>query len=63
MNASEVFFRIIFDWFKVHMISTVLILFRYAVLCGYVSEFEGLQNKINYGYRFKVFLDIKNVFM
>ncbi|OWK10011.1 hypothetical protein Celaphus_00005693 [Cervus elaphus hippelaphus] len=26
---------------------------RYAVLCGYVSEFEGLQNKINYGYRFK----------
>uniref|UniRef100_A0A8D1P1Y9 Regulator of microtubule dynamics protein 2 n=1 Tax=Sus scrofa TaxID=9823 RepID=A0A8D1P1Y9_PIG len=26
----------------------------YAVLCGYVSEFEGLQNKINYGYRFKV---------
>ncbi|ELK14774.1 Regulator of microtubule dynamics protein 2 [Pteropus alecto] len=26
----------------------------YAVLCGYVAEFEGLQNKINYGYRFKV---------
>nr|XP_060508790.1 regulator of microtubule dynamics protein 2 isoform X2 [Panthera onca] len=26
----------------------------YAVLCGYVSEFEGLQNKINYGHRFKV---------
>uniref|UniRef100_A0A4W2H1L2 Regulator of microtubule dynamics protein 2 n=1 Tax=Bos indicus x Bos taurus TaxID=30522 RepID=A0A4W2H1L2_BOBOX len=29
----------------------------YAVLCGYVSEFEGLQNKINYGYRFKEHLD------
>ncbi|XP_045683798.1 regulator of microtubule dynamics protein 2 isoform X2 [Phyllostomus hastatus] len=26
----------------------------YAVLCGYVSEFEGLQNKINYGHQFKV---------
>uniref|UniRef100_F6YC88 Regulator of microtubule dynamics protein 2 n=1 Tax=Macaca mulatta TaxID=9544 RepID=F6YC88_MACMU len=26
----------------------------YAVLCGYVSEFEGLQNKINYGHLFKV---------
>uniref|UniRef100_A0AC11EMR4 Uncharacterized protein n=1 Tax=Ovis aries TaxID=9940 RepID=A0AC11EMR4_SHEEP len=31
--------------------------FRYAVLCGYVSEFEGLQNKINCGYRFKEHLD------
>ncbi|XP_039743326.1 regulator of microtubule dynamics protein 2 isoform X2 [Pteropus medius] len=29
----------------------------YAVLCGYVAEFEGLQNKINYGYRFKEHLD------
>lgn len=29
----------------------------YAVLCGYVSEFEGLQNKINYGYCFKEHLD------
>uniref|UniRef100_A0A7N5K5R1 Regulator of microtubule dynamics protein 2 n=2 Tax=Ailuropoda melanoleuca TaxID=9646 RepID=A0A7N5K5R1_AILME len=29
----------------------------YAVLCGYVSEFEGLQNKINYGHRFKEHLD------
>ncbi|XP_007445856.1 PREDICTED: regulator of microtubule dynamics protein 2 [Lipotes vexillifer] len=29
----------------------------YAVLCGYVSEFEGLQNKISYGYRFKEHLD------
>lgn len=36
--------------------ATVFILFRYAVLCGYVSEFEGLQNKINYGHLFKVFL-------
>ncbi|XP_063085730.1 regulator of microtubule dynamics protein 2 isoform X4 [Cavia porcellus] len=30
----------------------------YAVLCGYVSQFEGLQNKINYGHRFKEHLDI-----
>ncbi|XP_031211135.1 regulator of microtubule dynamics protein 2 isoform X5 [Mastomys coucha] len=30
----------------------------YAVLCGYVSEFEGLQNKINCGYLFKKHLDI-----
>ncbi|XP_017196304.2 regulator of microtubule dynamics protein 2 isoform X6 [Oryctolagus cuniculus] len=30
----------------------------YAVLCGYVSEFEGLQNKINYGHCFKEHLDI-----
>uniref|UniRef100_A0A5F4VUS2 Regulator of microtubule dynamics protein 2 n=1 Tax=Callithrix jacchus TaxID=9483 RepID=A0A5F4VUS2_CALJA len=30
----------------------------YAVLCGYVSEFEGLQNKINYGHLFKEHLDI-----
>ncbi|KAF6105956.1 regulator of microtubule dynamics 2 [Phyllostomus discolor] len=29
----------------------------YAVLCGYVSEFEGLQNKINYGHQFKEHLD------
>uniref|UniRef100_A0A671ETC6 Regulator of microtubule dynamics protein 2 n=1 Tax=Rhinolophus ferrumequinum TaxID=59479 RepID=A0A671ETC6_RHIFE len=29
----------------------------YAVLCGHVSEFEGLQNKINYGHRFKEHLD------
>lgn len=29
----------------------------YAVLCGYVSEFEGLQNKVNYGYCFKEHLD------
>uniref|UniRef100_A0A9L0SAR5 Regulator of microtubule dynamics protein 2 n=1 Tax=Equus caballus TaxID=9796 RepID=A0A9L0SAR5_HORSE len=29
----------------------------YAILCGYVSEFEGLQNKINYGHRFKEHLD------
>lgn len=29
----------------------------YAVLCGYVSEFEGLQNKINYGFSFKEHLD------
>lgn len=29
----------------------------YAVLCGYVSEFEGLQNKVNYGYCFKQHLD------
>nr|KAF6430192.1 regulator of microtubule dynamics 2 [Molossus molossus] len=29
----------------------------YAVLCGYVSEFEGLQNKVNYGHRFKEHLD------
>nr|KAF6448628.1 regulator of microtubule dynamics 2 [Rousettus aegyptiacus] len=29
----------------------------YAVLCGCVAEFEGLQNKINYGYRFKEHLD------
>ncbi|XP_077885488.1 regulator of microtubule dynamics protein 2 isoform X11 [Ictidomys tridecemlineatus] len=30
----------------------------YAVLCGQVSEFEGLQNKVNYGYCFKEHLDI-----
>ncbi|XP_058524044.1 regulator of microtubule dynamics protein 2 isoform X2 [Ochotona princeps] len=30
----------------------------YAVLCGYVSEFEGLQNKINCGHYFKEHLDI-----
>ncbi|XP_012509252.1 PREDICTED: regulator of microtubule dynamics protein 2 [Propithecus coquereli] len=30
---------------------------RYAVLCGYVSEFEGLQNKVNYGHLFKEHLD------
>ncbi|XP_008583349.1 PREDICTED: regulator of microtubule dynamics protein 2 [Galeopterus variegatus] len=30
----------------------------YAVLCGYVSEFEGLQNKISYGHCFKEHLDI-----
>lgn len=30
----------------------------YAVLCGYVSEFEGLQNKINCGHLFKKHLDI-----
>ncbi|XP_040849027.1 regulator of microtubule dynamics protein 2 isoform X1 [Ochotona curzoniae] len=30
----------------------------YAVLCGYVSEYEGLQNKINCGYYFKEHLDI-----
>ncbi|XP_076415351.1 regulator of microtubule dynamics protein 2 isoform X4 [Peromyscus maniculatus bairdii] len=30
----------------------------YAVLCGYVSEFEGLQNKINCGHLFKEHLDI-----
>nr|XP_044993324.1 regulator of microtubule dynamics protein 2 isoform X4 [Jaculus jaculus] len=30
----------------------------YAVLCGQVSEFEGLQNKINYGHCFKDHLDI-----
>ncbi|XP_010609722.2 regulator of microtubule dynamics protein 2 isoform X2 [Fukomys damarensis] len=30
----------------------------YAILCGCVSQFEGLQNKINYGYRFKEHLDI-----
>ncbi|XP_053781218.1 regulator of microtubule dynamics protein 2 [Desmodus rotundus] len=29
----------------------------YAVLCGHVSEFEGLQNKINYGHRFKEHLN------
>lgn len=29
----------------------------YAVLCGHVSEFEGLQNKINYGHCFKQHLD------
>ncbi|XP_076990131.1 regulator of microtubule dynamics protein 2 isoform X2 [Tamandua tetradactyla] len=29
----------------------------YAVLCGHVSEFEGLQNKINYGHCFKEHLD------
>lgn len=29
----------------------------YAILCGYVSEFEGLQNKINCGHRFKEHLD------
>ncbi|XP_037662951.1 regulator of microtubule dynamics protein 2 isoform X3 [Choloepus didactylus] len=29
----------------------------YAVLCGHVSEFEGLQNRINYGHRFKEHLD------
>uniref|UniRef100_A0A2K6FG97 Regulator of microtubule dynamics protein 2 n=1 Tax=Propithecus coquereli TaxID=379532 RepID=A0A2K6FG97_PROCO len=29
----------------------------YAVLCGYVSEFEGLQNKVNYGHLFKEHLD------
>ncbi|XP_054977691.1 regulator of microtubule dynamics protein 2 isoform X3 [Sorex araneus] len=29
----------------------------YAVLCGHVSEFEGLQNKINYGHCFKKHLD------
>ncbi|KAM5292644.1 regulator of microtubule dynamics protein 2 [Ctenodactylus gundi] len=29
----------------------------YAILCGYVSQFEGLQNKINYGQRFKEHLD------
>uniref|UniRef100_A0A8I6APZ8 Regulator of microtubule dynamics protein 2 n=1 Tax=Rattus norvegicus TaxID=10116 RepID=A0A8I6APZ8_RAT len=30
----------------------------YALLCGYVSEFEGLQNKINCGHLFKKHLDI-----
>ncbi|XP_021573916.1 regulator of microtubule dynamics protein 2 isoform X2 [Carlito syrichta] len=30
----------------------------YAVLCGYVSEFEGLQNKVNCGHLFKEHLDI-----
>nr|XP_034370483.1 regulator of microtubule dynamics protein 2 isoform X2 [Arvicanthis niloticus] len=30
----------------------------YAILCGYVSEFEGLQNKINCGHLFKKHLDI-----
>ncbi|XP_004839365.2 regulator of microtubule dynamics protein 2 isoform X3 [Heterocephalus glaber] len=30
----------------------------YAVLCGCVSQFEGLQNKINYGHHFKEHLDI-----
>ncbi|XP_029414251.1 regulator of microtubule dynamics protein 2 isoform X2 [Nannospalax galili] len=30
----------------------------YAVLCGHVSEFEGLQNKINCGHLFKEHLDI-----
>ncbi|KAM4867760.1 regulator of microtubule dynamics protein 2-like [Thomomys bottae] len=30
----------------------------YAVLCGCVSEFEGLQNKINYGHHFKEHLDV-----
>ncbi|KAM6221139.1 regulator of microtubule dynamics protein 2 [Rhynchocyon petersi] len=29
----------------------------FAVLCGYVSEFEGLQNKISYGQLFKEHLD------
>ncbi|KAK7795781.1 hypothetical protein U0070_015412 [Myodes glareolus] len=29
----------------------------YAILCGYVSEFEGLQNKINCGHLFKEHLD------
>ncbi|XP_012643908.2 regulator of microtubule dynamics protein 2 isoform X1 [Microcebus murinus] len=29
----------------------------YAILCGYVSEFEGLQNKVNYGHIFKDHLD------
>lgn len=32
----------------------------YAVLCGYVSEFEGLQNKINCGHLFKVQLPLTN---
>ncbi|XP_006151408.1 regulator of microtubule dynamics protein 2 isoform X1 [Tupaia chinensis] len=30
----------------------------YAILCGYVSELEGLQSKINCGYHFKEHLDI-----
>uniref|UniRef100_A0A8C6MS84 Regulator of microtubule dynamics protein 2 n=1 Tax=Mus spicilegus TaxID=10103 RepID=A0A8C6MS84_MUSSI len=30
----------------------------YAVLCGYVSEYEGLQNKINCGHLFKKHLEI-----
>ncbi|XP_057626944.1 regulator of microtubule dynamics protein 2 isoform X2 [Chionomys nivalis] len=29
----------------------------YAILCGYVSEFEGLQNKINCGHLFKEHLE------
>lgn len=29
----------------------------YAVLCGHVSEFESLQNKVSYGQRFKEHLD------
>ncbi|XP_060042888.1 regulator of microtubule dynamics protein 2 isoform X2 [Erinaceus europaeus] len=29
----------------------------YAILCGHVSEYEGLQNKINYGHLFKEHLD------
>ncbi|XP_050019484.1 regulator of microtubule dynamics protein 2 isoform X1 [Alexandromys fortis] len=29
----------------------------YAILCGYVAEFEGLQNKINCGYLFKEHLE------
>ncbi|XP_006882451.1 PREDICTED: regulator of microtubule dynamics protein 2-like [Elephantulus edwardii] len=29
----------------------------FAVLCGYMSEFEGLQNKVSYGQRFKEHLD------
>ncbi|XP_066234580.1 regulator of microtubule dynamics protein 2 isoform X1 [Saccopteryx leptura] len=29
----------------------------YAISCGHVSEFEGLQNKIDYGNRFKEHLD------
>lgn len=47
---------------KFYMANTVFFfLFRYAILCGYVSEFEGLQNKINCGHLFKVFLGVQNV--
>lgn len=47
---------------KFYMADTVFFfLFRYAILCGYVSEFEGLQNKINCGHLFKVSLGVQNV--
>ncbi|XP_037384110.1 regulator of microtubule dynamics protein 2 isoform X4 [Talpa occidentalis] len=35
----------------------------YAVLCGHVSEFESLQNKVNYGQHFKDHLDKAILFL
>ncbi|XP_012873346.1 PREDICTED: regulator of microtubule dynamics protein 2 [Dipodomys ordii] len=51
-KASQIVF------FNLSYYYIILIFCRYAVLCGCVSEFEGLQNKINYGHHFKEHLDM-----